>query len=56
MKILSPTALTPRTSYRDRPGPGHWIYRVAATVSPQGPTKFGNFMALSTRADARVRR
>jgi hypothetical protein len=55
MQIVSPTALTPRTSYRDRPGAGHWIYRVAATVSLKGPTKFGNLMALSTRADAHVR-
>jgi hypothetical protein len=55
MRILNPTALTPRTSYHDRPGPGHWIYRVAATVGLRGPTKWGNFMALSTRADAHVR-
>ena len=41
-------------SFRDRPGPGHWVYRVAATVGLDGPTQWGNFMAFSRRAAANV--
>jgi hypothetical protein len=52
MQLLHPTAWSLSTSYRDRPGPGHWVYRVVATADQQGPPAHGNYVALSRRADA----
>src|SRR5262249_953470 len=55
MQLLSPTSWSyVTTSYRDRPGPGHWVYRVAATVDPSGPPAYGNFIALSRSATVQV--
>ena len=56
MNALQPTAHTVSTTLRDRPGPGRWIYRVAAIVGLTAGSKRGNFMALSTPAAAHVRR
>jgi hypothetical protein len=55
MHVLIPTGASRTTFFRDRPGPGLWIYRVAATVDPRGPRYVGSFTALSNRADAHVR-
>jgi hypothetical protein len=55
MHVLNPVGSSATTSFRDRPGPGHWIYRVAATVALNGPRNYGNYLALSRRADVDVR-
>jgi hypothetical protein len=47
---LIPLDRTAATSYRDTPGPGRWVYRVAATVAPSGPRYPGNFFELSKPA------
>jgi hypothetical protein len=54
--LLSPTGRSKSTTFRDRPPLGHWVYRVAATVSPYGPTNGGNFMAFSRPATVDVAR
>jgi hypothetical protein len=55
MHVLIPTGASRTTFFRDRPGPGHWIYRVAATVALNGPRHYGNYLAFSRRADVAVR-
>jgi len=46
-QLLRPAAETVRTSFTDAPGPGRWVYRVAATSAPFGPVRSGDFVLLS---------
>ena len=52
--FLTPLTWTRSTSFRDHPEPGHWVYRVAATVSPDGPAYYGDHVLLSTAAPVSV--
>jgi hypothetical protein len=52
---VRPLVRTARTSFRDHPPAGTWVYRVAATTSPGGPAGLGNFMAMSRAARVTVR-
>lgn len=45
--VLIPLTRTSSTSFRDHPDPGPWVYRVAATISPYGPSNSGNLLLLS---------
>jgi hypothetical protein len=38
---------TGSTSFRDRPPPGRWVYRVAARAGPNGEAADGDFLVLS---------
>jgi hypothetical protein len=51
---LEPVGRSQSTSFVDRPGPGRWIYRVAATISPSGPRDYGNYFLLSRPATVHV--
>jgi hypothetical protein len=53
---LEPISLSRRTRLVDRPLPGHWIYRVVATISPHGPRVGGDFFLVSRAATVDVSR
>ena len=47
-------AETRRTTYRDRPPAGHWVYRIAVRVLPTGDLGSGEFVTISRAATVDV--